>query len=316
MKKGIVITPADLKGCDWIEKCRQLGLNTLGIHSGGGANHDILAVLGETATPEFRSKAAAANLELEYECHITGSILTEELFKEHPEYFQESFISGRRVSSGGWCISNPEFRDLLAEKVCELTEKLPSSTHNYYYWSADQILAWCHCQHCSKYSMSDLNALAMNWIQESICKVDPQAELAYLGYHSALLPPRKVKPNDGLFLEFAPYPRCYRHAIDDPECEYNRKQWNALQEQLQVFDPAKAQILEYWLDVSYFSDYREPHISPPLKRDILRRDLEAYMKLGIRNFTTFAVYMNGEFLEKEGDESLVLYAETLNEFLK
>lgn len=316
MKKGIIITPPDLKGCDWIKKISQLGLNTLGIHSGGGPNHDILTALCETAAPEFRAQAAAAKVELEYECHITGSVLNEELFKTHPEYFQENFVSGLRINDGGWCISNSEFRDLLGQTARELTRQLPSSTGKYYYWSADQVLAWCHCQECQKYTMSEQNALSMNCILENIRQVDPQAELAFLGYHSSLLPPRKVKPADGLFLEFAPYPRCFHHAIDDPDCEINRKQWNALQEQLTVFDPAKAQILEYWLDISFFSAYRTPHIPPPLKRDILRRDLEAYMKLGITNFTTFAVYMDGEYLQREGEDSLILYAETLNEFIK
>ena len=127
---------------------------------------------------------------------------------------------------------------------------------------------------------------------------------------------RKNKPADGLFLEFAPYPRCFQHAIDDPDCEINRKFWSGLQEQLKVFDPSKAQVLEYWLDVSYFSAYREPHIAPPWNKDILRHDIEAYMNCGIKNFTTFAVYMDGDYLKREGEEKLALYAETLNEFVK
>ncbi|MEI3006187.1 MAG: hypothetical protein V8T87_16525 [Victivallales bacterium] len=44
----------------------------------------------------------------------------------------------------------------------------------------------------------------------------------------------------------------------------------------------------------FYSHYKKPAVKPVLFRDVLRRDIEAYMSLGISRFTTFAVYMDGE----------------------
>ena len=43
MKKGLVITPEDFNGVDWIAKMKELGLNTLGLHSGGGVEGEYIA---------------------------------------------------------------------------------------------------------------------------------------------------------------------------------------------------------------------------------------------------------------------------------
>ena len=317
MKKGILITPQELKQYNWIEKIKELKLNTLGLHSGGGPNHNVIAALGETATESFRSRISSVQgLDLEYECHVSGTLLEDELFNTHPEFFQKDFLTGKRTTGGNWCVTNPELMAWIGKKARQLTEKLPSSTHRYYYWTADNPLAWCHCPQCSHYTMSEQNLLAMNALLAEIRKVDPLAELAFLAYHNTITVPDKVKPVPGVFLEFAPYPRCYQHAINDPECEINRKYWIALRRLLEVFDPRRTQILEYWLDVSYFSHYRKPTMRPVVCRDLIKRDIEAYLSLGIRNFTTFAVYMDGEYLQKEGDAELCMYAQLLNEYLK
>ena len=114
MKKGLVITPEDFNGVDWIAKMKELGLNTLGLHSGGGASHDVTAVLGDYAKEEFRKRVADAGLDLEYEDHAADSLLDRSLFKTHPEYFPMHCISGERREKGNWCISNPDVAELLA----------------------------------------------------------------------------------------------------------------------------------------------------------------------------------------------------------
>ncbi|MGN0871096.1 MAG: hypothetical protein ACI4UV_07900 [Victivallales bacterium] len=96
----------------------------------------------------------------------------------------------------------------------------------------------------------------MNAMAKALRKADPQAELAYLAYLNHYEMPEKAEPTEGVFLEFAPITRCPRHAINDPNCAVNRVYWNSLKRHLNLFTPEKTHILEYWLDVSFYSHYK------------------------------------------------------------
>lgn len=243
MKKGLVITPEDFNGVDWIAKMKELGLNTLGLHSGGGASHDVTAVLGDYAKEEFRKRVADAGLDLEYEDHAADSLLDRSLFKTHPEYFPMHCISGERREKGNWCISNPDVAELLASNAVNLAEKLVPSTHRHYFWSCDFPGGWCHCPACSAMTVSDQNLASVNAMAKALREADPQAELAYLAYLNHYEMPEKVEPAEGVFLEFAPITRCPRHAINDPDCAVNRVYWNSLKRHLNLFAPEK---LIFW----------------------------------------------------------------------
>ncbi len=313
-KKGVVITPDDFVGADWCALAREYGLNTLGIHSGGGANHDAVERFGAYGQEEFRIRCRESGLECEYEFHAAASLLDRTLFEQKPEYFAQEFLNGRRTPDLDWCVTHPETVELLRLGARRLTEALPSSTHRYYYWGADHPNANCHCRNCSRHSFSDLHLLSANAMLRGVRDADPAAELAFLVYIGNYDLPERVQPAEGLFLEFAPYPRCYQHAIDDPGCRINRRYWNSLRQYAEIFDLARAHILEYWLDSSLFSGYRKPAVSCPCTETILRRDLDAYCGLGVGNITTFAVYMDGDYFSRHGTGEVERYAELLQEY--
>ena len=100
MKKGIVITPEDFNGVDWFAKMKELHLNTLGIHSGGGASHDVLQVLGDFGGEEFRKRTALAGLDLEYEIHAANSLLDRSLFQRNSALFPYNSTAGKRTENG------------------------------------------------------------------------------------------------------------------------------------------------------------------------------------------------------------------------
>ena len=314
MKKGIVITPEDFNGVDWFAKMKELHLNTLGIHSGGGASHDVLQVLGDFGGEEFRKRTALAGLDLEYEIHAANSLLDRSLFQRNSALFPYNSTAGKRTENGNWCISNPETGKLLGENAVALSEKLIPSTHRHYFWSCDFPGGWCHCSTCAQMNASDQNLASVNIMAEAVRRRDPEAKMAYLAYLNHYEIPESVTPAEGVFLEFAPMTRCSRHAINDRKCAVNRIYWESLKRHLTLFDPAETHILEYWLDVSYYSHYRKSAVRPLLFRDILRCDMEAYMSLGIRSFSTFAVYMDGEYFKRNGEEELCIYADVLREF--
>ncbi len=317
MKKGIIVAPGDFSGLDWVKKCADLQLDTLAFHT-GGRNHDILKELDFSFSPEFKSRCAGHNIFCEFEEHTAGVMLAPELFPQHPEYFalnaDGSRAPGERTN---WCISSAGMRDLLRENAAALARKLGTASHRYYFWSADGANSLCHCQECSRWSPADLNLLSVNVMAEGIRKADPQAQVACLAYAgSSYDVPEKVEPHEAVFLEFAPYVRRFFASIDDPANEINRRFHDKFLKLLQFFPAERTHVLEYWLDVSLFCNhFRQEVKALPVTREIMLRDIEFYRKHGIENFSTFAVGMNGAYLEKFGEERLLDYAEILNRML-
>lgn len=315
MRKGVVITPSDLIGVDWVAKMKSLGLNTLGIHSGGGAAHDVLGVLGKTIEPEFRERLRAAGIDYEYELHVSQELMPRNLFTSHPEYFIQPFRAKERSANGNWCSARTEALGVVGNCARSLGEKLAPSTHRHFFWGEDSAASsWCHCDECAALSDAEQYLLSVNAMAEQLRQFDPEAQVAFLAYCSTMERPRRVQPAGNVFLEYAPFNRCYRHAIDDADCCVNRRHWQALLDLLEVFDPATTHILEYWLDSSLFSNWRKPAKKPETTPEIIRRDLRAYRQLGIDSFTTFAVYMDGEYFDTYGDRELLDYCESLNQF--
>lgn len=312
-KKGVVITPDDLQGVDWIDKLKVNGLNTLGIHSGGGTGHDVIESLGHCASDEFRSTVAAAGLDYEYELHTSKNLLPDALFETHPEYFIQTLRSKIRARNLNWCVTAPGLlKNVIAENASQLAAKLPNSTKNYFFWGCDiePGREWCHCPQCSIYSFSEQLMLSVNAMAARLYQDDPANQIAYLAYYSTMSAPQLVKPAANVFCEFAPYLRSYDYAICDRRSAANRQYVRHLMEQLALYGPEKIHILEYWLDASLWGTADERHKSP-FDRKICEEDIRFYTSLGIRNITTFAVHQDGNYIKLYGEREFLEYAEIL-----
>jgi hypothetical protein len=115
--------------------------------------------------------------------------------------------------------------------------------------------------------------------------------------------PKAVRPDSGLFLEFAPFRRWGGTKKRIPLVEGG--EWLArLDALLEVFPRESAQVLEYWLDESLFSGWKKPLVKIPWDAAQTRADMEAYSKRGIRHLTTFAVSVNGDYVKEFGEDSL------------
>ena len=150
-------------------------------------------------------------------------------------------------------------------------------------------------------------------------EIDPEAKLAHLSYANSIEAPRKVKPEEGIFLEFAPIMRSWEKPLADTSAE-DRGMSHAdnlkyLKQNLEVFSAEDAVVLEYWLDVSLFSGWKKPAVKLPWRRDVFLSDIDTYAKLGIRNITSFAVYMDSDYFEAYPEaEYLKEYADGLKEY--
>ena len=297
--RGISISASDLDYAGWPGLHQQAGLNLLGIHS-------------SELTPgqrEVADRCVQLGIAIEYLLHFTHSFMNEALYEAHPDWFAMDIL-GQRDPRGNPCISQPEVMALAKQKAAACARELAPTTHRYHLWAGDNK-AWCNCAPCSRYSPSDQNTLLMNAMLEGVRSVDPHAQLAYLAYLETLPPPRLVRPADGLFLEFAPYRRSFLQPLDARDCHINRHHVEALDELLEVFDADQAVVLEYWIDVSYWSNYRRPAVCVKPDPDRLSRDIRVYTEKGIRVITSFAVYMDQEYFEKCGTEAVLEYGKQL-----
>lgn len=312
IRRGVVITPDDLKGFDWLSKMRELGLNTLGMHSGNGIGDRMRERLGQSFSPEFRETAAKNGIQVEYELHSGSALMPRELFDTNPDFFRKDARFGQRSKDYNWCPSSEGGRKVVQENASAMARLLKPDTRRHFFWG-DDGRGWCHCESCRRMDDADQELLATNIIAEAVKTEDPEATVAFLAYNLSFHKPPLIKPDDNVFLEYAPIQRCFRHSIDDPDCASNRACWKTLLALLELFPANKAHVLEYWLDSSLYSAGKKPAVKPVFIKDVVKADLAAYHGLGIKSFTTFAVNMDGEYFAAHGMKELEEYAALLNE---
>jgi len=135
--------------------------------------------------------------------------------------------------------------------------------------------------------------------------------------------PKLVKPEPGIFLEYAPIERRYDVPFSQREAKASRgnlthgRLLDALDANLVWFGRDGAQALEYWLDVSRFSGWkREKTVEIPWRDDVFRDDLAEYARRGIRHVTTFAAWVDGDYTKRWGVAPVKAYGEGLRRWCR
>lgn len=306
LRRGILLCPEDLADPGWVPRMAAAGLNLVGLH---GSPEGVLAFVESAAGERFLAAARGAGLDVEYELHALGWLLPRDRFAARPDWFRMDRHGARRPDAN-LCPSRPEALALAAERAVALAERLPPSTDRYYFW-ADDATPWCHCEACKDLTPSDQNLVVMSALLEGLRARWAGARLSCLAYANTLAPPARVLPREGLFLEYAPIDRCFRHALADPDCALNRPFLAGLPALLDTFGVEGAQVLEYWLDCSLFSGWRRPPQRLSFSREVLEADLATYARLGFRSVTTFGVYLDPEYIERYGEPPVRDYGECL-----
>jgi len=287
---------------DWPALAKEAGLTTLATHI---RPSEIAAFVKTDAGQKFIEKCRQQGLQLEHELHALEDLLPRELFEKDKDMFRMD-DQGHRVQAHNLCVHSKPAMDLAAEKAAHYTRLLPSTTSRYFYW-IDDGMPMCRCPHCRAYSDSDQALIFANHVLRAIRGVDPRARLAHLAYANTLTPPKQVKPDLGVFLEFAPIERRY-------DAPFSRRQTrgvsgdllhgtmlDALDANLEWFGREGAQVLEYWLDVSRFAKWkRDQTIEIPWNESVFRDDLATYARRGIRHVTTFAAWLDADYARRWG----------------
>lgn len=83
---------------------------------------------------------------------------------------------------------------------------------------------------------------------------------------------------------------------------------------LKIFPAESARVLEYFLDVSLFSNWeREKAGALPYDDARVRKDLEFYRSAGIECTATFAVFMDEEWRKQFGTDDLMQCGRAMRE---
>lgn len=297
-KRGVVVYPSDLTsvGCaKWVKMAHDAGINLIGLHSDTRLETlpKLKAFLESDKGKTFLSECKKYDIDVEYEQHILMELLPRELFSEHPEYFRVD-TTGNRNGDYNMCFTSREAMAIVKKNAVEMAKWIKPSSHRYFFWT-DDVQLYCHCDECSKYTPSEQVLLYGNALQEALQEYDPKATVAHLAYGETLGKPEKVKPLPGVFLEYAPISRDYSKPLSTELTTH-------LEKNLEVFPAETTHILEYWLDVSMFSNWeRDKLVKVPCSKEQCRRDVELYENLGIKSMTTFAAWINKAYEDKFGD---------------
>lgn len=314
MKRSVVILYRDL--CEeWIDLLERGGYNTLGLHfvprEKGRENtmEEYLEWL-EKDGHEMIRRIEARGIAVEHELHALTYLLPREEFEAHPEWFRVD-TEGVRTPKYNLCPSSAEALQRVEERTYALAKRLKQSGHRYYLWSDDATDSWCHCPLCRNRSNSDQNMIILRHILAGLRRYDAEAELCYLAYLGVIDPPTAPIP-EGIFLEYAPIRRNMFKPMTDEE---NRPHREAIERLLTTFPAGQAEILEYWLDVSFYTKWGKlPLARVPYSEEVLRADFAYYSSLGVGGIKTFGAYMSKEYLAQFGDREIIEYGRLLQEF--
>lgn len=296
--RGVVVYPSDIIsiGLDgWEQRIRESGINLVGIHA-ATFNEPLDTLRDFVQSPlgqDFLALCRKMHVDVEYELHVLQLLLPRDLFETHPEYFRQG-QSGQRQKMYNMCFTCDEAYEALRPQLKEMMSWMHPTTHRYFLWPDDVKGTFCNCGKCGEYTPSEQALIFENRLLAMIREYDPKATLAHLAYNQTIDPPVKVKPDQGVFLEFAPISRDYTQPLSS-ELE------GALRTNLEVFPAATAHILEYWLDESMFSSWkRGALVELPFNEQACRRDINLYRNFGVASITSFATWLGGPYVEKYG----------------
>jgi hypothetical protein len=308
--RGIVLSPEDLEVESWPDLAREAGLNVIALHPTPGP---VLGFIRSDAGQRFLARMAGLGLDVEYELHAMAYLLPRSLFDREPDLFRMS-EQGERTPDANLCPSSDEALRIVGERAAELSVRLRPTTHRYFLW-ADDGGSWCHCLRCAGLRPSDQNVIVTKAILRALRRDDPAATVACLAYHTTLDVPTRVRPDPGVFLEFAPIGRDSSRPITDRECAANRELAARFEQLIAFFGSEGTHVLGYWLDCSRFSrwDRKAGLVKVPYDDAVLRSDLAYYASLSVRSVTTFGVWLNREYFGKCGTPPVREYGAALTE---
>lgn len=296
--KGVVLVPRDLSLVDWPERAARAGLNTIGLHH-SSSPQIVAGFIHSEAGQKFLDQCRRLGLAVAYELHAMRELLPRALFAQDQSLFRMD-EKGQRNQDGNCCVHSSRALEIIAENALKLSQVLRPTTGRCFLWG-DDGRPWCRCPKCNALSDPDQALVLENQLWRALRHGDRRATIAHLSYAKTLSAPTQVKPERGVFLEYAPIKRRYDLRYSQPNKPDDADGLASLDANLKVFPRHTAQVLESWLDVSPFSHWNRPAVKLPWNRDVFLADLDTYAARGIRNMTSFAVWIDADYAKLDAE---------------
>jgi hypothetical protein len=301
LTRGVVVVIGDLRTLDWPERAKRTGLTTVSTHI---APKEVATFIQSDDGQKFLEKCRTLGVQVEHELHAMSDLLPRSLFDKAPDMFPMN-DRGQRVRDFNLCVHSRDALAVVRENAQKYTKILRSTTGRYFYW-IDDGQPMCRCAKCRGLSDSDQALLLEHEVLDAIRNVDPRATLAHLAYSRTMAAPTQVKPKPGIFLEYAPIER--RYDIPFGQDAAHGKLLESLDANLAWFGRDGSQALEYWLDLSRFSGWKRENVQRlPWHEEAFLADLDTYAQRGVRHVTTFAAWIDGDYVRRFGDPPLDTY---------
>jgi hypothetical protein len=322
--RGIVLLLSDLLSVgDWPERAKKAGLTTIATHfiTNPRFKHHkmdhLIDFLKSERGQRLREECAKLGIEVEHETHAMSDLLPRSLFKKDHSMFRMD-EGGQRTRESNFCAHSSAAITTICENAVKYAQVLKPTTGRYFLW-IDDGRPMCRCSKCRVFSDSDQALILENAVVKALRRhVSPNATLAHLAYTNTMQPPTQVKPEPGVFLEFAPIRRSWSHPLSQREVKRgpltHGQQLDLLDANLEVFGKDNAQVLEYWLDASMFSGWKRPAKKVPWNREVFLDDLKTYGRRGIHHITSFGAFIDAEYIRLHGEPPIDEYGKGLNEY--
>lgn len=313
--RGAVLAVQDLANSNWPQIAKKAKLTTIGTHM---YPEEVADFFKTEKGQKFMQDCDDLGIKVEHELHAMKALLPRELFEKDPTMFRVD-ENGNRVGDWNCCAHSKAAMEVIGENAVKYAKLCKSTSGRYFFW-IDDGKPLCYCSKCRAYSPSDQALMIDNAIVKALRKhIDPKASLAHLSYNNTLSPPKAVKPEPGIFLEFAPIHRSWSEPLSDRSIVARNMQHgkvlDALDANLEFFGAKDTQVLEYWLDVSLFSNWnRNKKVKLPWNREVFLDDLKTYGSRGIRHITSFAVFIDDDYVRQFGQPPLDEYGRGLLQF--
>lgn len=187
--------------------------------------------------------------------HSLDSLIPQELFKEHPDYFP--LIDGKRVN--GYvqrCLSNPEVLKLSIARVRQWIKEHPEAT--IISVSQNDTGKWCHCEQCKALDDAEGSPAAsllrfVNAIAEDIERDYPRIRIDTLAYQYTRKPPKTLRPRSNVIIRLCSIECCFAHSLATCTSQENRR----FRDDIIAWQPV-APSLYIWDYTPNFGHYQQP----------------------------------------------------------
>ena len=151
------------------------------------------------------------------------------------------------------CMTDPEIFEAVLKNVRKELENNPGV--NTVSISQNDVEYWCHCPNCTKIEEEEGSPSGpllrfVNKIAEELVKDYPDIVVDTLAYKYTQTPPKVTKPHPNVCIRLCSITCCFTHAIDDPNCERNKKFCEDLRGWGKICD--NVHIWDYTTDFHYY----------------------------------------------------------------